>query len=220
MQGITPDAIAQFLTGYVVLLFSLSFHEAAHAWTALRMGDDTAARAGRISMNPIVHIDPLGTVVMPLLQLVAGGIPLLAWAKPTPVRPSNFHRGQLARGQILVSGAGPVSNLVLALCFAVALWAAVRIDLADLRAPVLGILQMGVVLNVMLAVFNLVPLPPLDGSHILSWSLPRKLAERYDAIAEPYGQWILLGLFVTGALGTLIRPIVGTILMLISRFVL
>src|SRR5512143_3617615 len=98
----TPDRIAWGITSYVVLLFSLSFHEAAHAWVAHRLGDDTAEREGRVSLNPLVHIDPIGTILMPLIQFFASGIPVLAWAKPTPYVAANFHRDTpLRRGHVL-----------------------------------------------------------------------------------------------------------------------
>ncbi len=105
MLELTPERIALALMGYVVLLFSLSVHESAHGWMALRMGDDTAARQGRITLNPLSHIDPFGTVLIPLLQFLYSGIPLLGWAKPTPVGAHNFRR--LARGHVLVALAGP-----------------------------------------------------------------------------------------------------------------
>jgi Zn-dependent protease len=192
----------------VVLLFSLSVHESAHGWMALRMGDDTAARQGRITLNPLSHIDPFGTVLIPLLQILWTGVPLLGWARPTPVGAHNFRR--LARGHVLVAGAGPVSNLLLSVVFTAALFVALRAGVEQ-AGPLMALLQIGVTINVLLAVFNLVPLPPLDGSWVASWSLPRDIAARYDRVAEPYGQWILLALFVTGALGFVLGPVVRAI---------
>ncbi len=119
MPELTAERIAMALMGYVVLLFSLSVHESAHAWMALRMGDDTAARQGRITLNPLPHIDPFGTLLIPLLQFLYTGIPLLGWAKPTPVAAHNFR--QLSRGHVLVALAGPASNLLLALLATAAL---------------------------------------------------------------------------------------------------
>jgi Zn-dependent protease len=218
LETLPPDRIYQFVLGYVVLLFSLSVHESAHAWMALRMGDRTAADEGRISLNPIVHIDPIGTVLMPILQLMSSGIPFLAWAKPTPVQARNFRPGMFRRGQILVAGAGPVSNFALAFLFTAG-FVVLRTTGAELQSdhPVVRILIIGVITNVMLGVFNLVPLPPLDGSWIASWGLPRPLAARYDRIMEPYGQWILLLAFVTGALGFVTRPVISAILNILGR---
>lgn len=212
LPDLPPERIAQFITWYVVLLFSLSVHESAHAWVALRMGDRTAADLGRITLNPLPHMDPIGTVLMPILQLFSMGLPLLAWAKPTPVQARNFRPGMLRRGQILVAGAGPLSNFALALLFTAVFFVLVRVGVELPQGhPVQNILVAGVLMNVFLGVFNLVPLPPLDGSWIASWGLPRPLAAQYDRIMEPYGQWILLLLFVTGALGYLTRPLTSAI---------
>jgi Zn-dependent protease len=189
----------------VVLLFSLSVHESAHGWAALRMGDDTAARQGRITLNPLSHIDPVGTVLIPLLQIFWGGVPLLGWAKPTPVGAHNFRR--LARGHVFVAGMGPASNAILALLFTLGLFLGLRSGVRE-HEPVMAILTTGIQMNVVLALFNLVPLPPLDGSWVASWGLPRSVAAPYDRIVEPYGQWILLVLFATGALGWVLAPFV------------
>jgi Zn-dependent protease len=207
---LTPRVIAQGLTTYVVLLFSLSFHESAHAWAALRMGDDTAAREGRISLNPLVHIDPVGTVLLPIVMFLSSGSPLFGWAKPTPYNPAHFRRDRsLAWGHVLIAGAGPLSNLVLALGFTLALFAAVRSGLVSSpEGPLLMLLSSGVYINVILAVFNLVPLPPLDGSKVAAWGLPRNLGDAYVRLIEPYGAWILLILFATGALGVVIGPLI------------
>jgi Zn-dependent protease len=210
LSELTPDRIAHGIMYFVVLLFSLSFHESAHAWMASRMGDNTARELGRVSLNPLVHIDLLGTVLIPLIQIFGpGGIPLMGWAKPTPVQSRNFRAGELAKAQILVAGAGPVSNLILAVVFTAALFVAVRLGLSqDSEEPVLKLLSTGVVINLALAVFNLLPLPPLDGSHVASWGLPRPLAEAYDRVMGAYGQYILLILFVTGVLSWITTPLI------------
>jgi Zn-dependent protease len=193
-----------------VLLFSLSVHESAHALTALWEGDPTAQSQGRISLNPLVHIDIFGTVVMPLLMIFTG-VPLLGWAKPTPVNPRRFKH--LKRGQIIVSGAGPVSNLLLAVLFTAGLFVAVRV-IAEPTAthPVILFLMLGVQLNVLLAIFNLVPLPPLDGSHIFQWALPNGLGHRYVQAIGPYGGYILLALVMTGALFKVLSPVLDFVL--------
>jgi Zn-dependent protease len=210
LPELTPDRIAWGITTYVVLLFSLSFHESAHAWMASRFGDDTARRLGRVSLNPAVHFDFVGTLVMPLVQFLGpSGIPVMAWAKPTPVEARNFRPGMLARGQVLVAAAGPASNVILALLFTAALFVAVRLGLDPAsRDPLVKLVGAGVFINVALAIFNLVPLPPLDGSWVVSWGLPRSIAQHYDRFMEPYGQWILLGLFVTGALSWITSPVI------------
>jgi len=141
-----PEALAAGLTTYIVLLFSLSFHEAAHAWTASLMGDETARHEGRITLNPLKHIDPLGTVVIPLLQIFWGGIPFLGWAKPTPVEPRHFRAGLWQRAHVLVWGAGPASNLLLAILFTAALFVGLRLGAAESR-PALALLTTGVRLS-------------------------------------------------------------------------
>jgi Zn-dependent protease len=220
LEGLTPERIAIGLTYYVVLLFSLSVHESAHGFMAWRMGDDTAMRQGRVSLNPLVHIDPVGTLLIPLIQIFGpGGIPLLGWAKPTPVGAQNFRR--LARGHVLVAGAGPVSNLALAVIFTGLLLITVRTGLVQGpdELPFL-ILAVGIQMNVALAIFNLVPLPPLDGSWVASWGLPRSIASRYDRVVEPYGSWILLILFMTGLLGRVVHPLIGLFTHLLFRLAL
>lgn len=217
MGPLTPEKVAWGLTYYVVLLFSLSVHESAHGWVALRMGDDTAARQGRVSLNPLVHIDPIGTLLIPLLQVFFSGIPLLGWAKPTPVGAHNFRR--LARGHVLVAGAGPTSNLLLATLFTFGLFVALRAG-AGADDPSTKLLDAGIRINIVLALFNLIPLPPLDGSWMASWGLPRRIAEGYDRVMEPYGQWILLILFATGLLGRAMQPFSSALYTYLSRLAL
>jgi Zn-dependent protease len=208
VQELTPDRIAMGLTAYVVLLFSLSVHESAHAWMAHKMGDDTALLLGRVSLNPIVHIDPIGTLLFPLVQIFTG-IPTLGWAKPTPYNPANFRRDvTLRQGHMLVAGAGPVSNLILALLFTAVFFVIVRAGVAvSGRHPLVMIVVAGIQMNVILAIFNFVPIPPLDGSKVASYGLPGSFGERYDRVMEPYGYMILLLLMVTGVLSFIISPI-------------
>ena len=201
-----------------MLLFSLSVHESAHAWTALKQGDPTAQSLGRISLNPLVHIDVIGTVVLPLLMIFTG-VPLLGWAKPTPVDPRYFK--DLRRGQIVVSGAGPLSNLLLALVFTAGLFVAARVLPPPLKdQPVAQLLSLGIQLNVLLAIFNLVPLPPLDGSHVVEWALPNGMGHRLMRSIAPYGGLILLALVMSGALFTILNPILRLVLGVLYSLVL
>jgi Zn-dependent protease len=185
-------------------------HESAHAWTALKEGDPTAQSQGRISLNPFVHMDIVGTVVLPLLMIFSGSGFLFGWAKPCPVDPRRFRH--LKRGQIVVSGAGPLSNLLLALVFTAVLFVVVRVVPGPLAPAVAQGLALAIGLNVVLALFNLVPLPPLDGSHIAQWALPNGLGHRYIRAIAPYGGFILLALVVTGVLSRLIGPVYGVVM--------
>jgi Zn-dependent protease len=214
---LTPENIARGITWYVVLLFSLSFHESAHGWMALQMGDDTAHRDGRISLNPIVHMDPIGTVLMPMMMFFFGSLPFLAWAKPTPVGAHNFRK--LAKGHILVAGAGPLSNLLLCLFFLTTLFVAVKTGFIHTdEDPMMKVLVAGVFINVSLAIFNLIPIPPLDGSWIASWGLPRHLGNEYDRVMEPYGWVFLIGLVALS--GYVLGPIIQRVGLFLLRLVL
>ena len=204
------------LTVYVVLLFSLSFHESAHAWMAWKLGDNTAKDLGRVSLNPIVHMDPIGTLLFPLIQIFTS-VPLLGWAKPTPYNPANFRRDvTMRKGHMLVAAAGPVSNFLLALVFTGVLALLLRAGVAEDSFPV-TLLVLGVQLNVVLALFNLVPIPPLDGSKVASFGLRGDLGDRYDRVMGPYGFVILMLLLVSGALGYVLWPIRNFIVNLLFR---
>ena len=191
----TDINVPALVTGLVVLVLSLTVHEAAHAWTASRLGDDTARRLGRVSLNPIVHIDPIGTLLLPLMAIASGSGFIFGWAKPTPVNIRNL--GHPRRDNMLVTVAGPLSNLAMAFVAATVYHRANGLT-ASIALEALS-------LNVLLAVFNMLPIPPLDGGQVLLGLLPSNLAIRFRAI-QPYGFMILLALIVTGTLGALIGP--------------
>lgn len=173
-----------------ILLFSVIIHEIAHGWTALRLGDPTAKMMGRLTLNPIPHIDLIGSIIVPLFSLFAAGSVFIAWAKPVPVDPRNF--AHYRRDDILVSVAGPISNILLALVCSIAVVllavanksvGALNSSLAD--EALVFLLRMfygGIYLNIVLAVFNLIPVPPLDGSHVLASLLPGKVAAAYARV--------------------------------------
>jgi Zn-dependent protease len=198
--------IPSVLIAFLVLIFSLTVHESAHAWTASRFGDDTARRLGRVSLNPLVHIDLIGTVIFPLLAIV-GGLPVIGWAKPTPVNVRNLRNPR--RDNALVTAAGPASNVVIAVLAAVAfhLIPAAGDPSADVdvASPVLMIVGRLIDINLLLALFNMIPVLPLDGGNILLTLLPPNLAYRYAA-SRSYGMLILYALMLTGALGYLLFP--------------
>ncbi len=198
----------------IVLLFSLTVHEAAHALAADRLGDPTARLLGRISLNPMVHLDPIGTVLLPVVAMLTGA-PLIGWAKPVPVNVARLGNGR--RDFMAVAAAGPASNLLLAACAAVALKvsAPMRASEAGFAEPVAYLLEAAIELNALLAVFNLVPVPPLDGGNVLAGLLPVPVAARFDAL-RPYGVFILYGLMLTGVLWTIIGPPYAFLMRLLS----
>jgi Zn-dependent protease len=192
-----------------VLLVSVVLHEVAHGWVALTQGDDTAKRAGRLTLNPLPHIDIIGSVLVPIgLLLTSSGV-LFGWAKPVPVDPRNFR--EYRKGDILVALAGVAVNLVLALV-SVAVMAAVVVTAGDgapggVAAVAYRMGALGVILNLILAFFNLIPIPPLDGSHVVYHLLPRGVRDRYRELGR-YGLGILLVLvfLAPGALDIVLWP--------------
>ena len=197
--------IGQLLIILSVLLFSLTIHETAHAVTADWYGDPTARRLGRISLNPLVHLDPVGSVLLPLLGILAGGF-VFGWAKPVPVNPANLKNHR--RDFLVIAAAGPASNIVLAIGASVLLGAvpgglgASEGIWGALATFGFALLQ----LNLLLAVLNMLPVPPLDGGNVLAGLLPEALAAGYDRLVRPYGFLILIVLMVTGWLSRLIGP--------------
>lgn len=201
----------EFILFLPVLLFSVVLHEYAHGWVALREGDSTAFMLGRLTLNPLRHIDPVGTVLVPLLLWLAPGGVLFGWARPVPVNPRNFRNYR--RGDIRVSLAGIAANLVLA--FACTVFVVLVVRLAAAVAPlgptlalVRRMAEFGIYINAILAVFNLMPIPPLDGSHVLYHLLPPRLGMRYRELGR-YGILVLLALvvFLPGALRLLLWPV-------------
>ncbi len=201
-----------------ILLFSVIIHEIAHGWTALRLGDPTAKMMGRLTLNPIPHIDLIGSIIVPLFSLLAAGSVFIAWAKPVPVDPRNF--SHYRRDDILVSVAGPLSNLLMALVcsIAVILLAALNKAVVNWDAPLatqamVFLLRMfygGVYLNIVLAVFNLIPVPPLDGSHVLASLLPGKAAAAYARVGFA-GIFLLIFLMRVPAFSSLFQGIIRTL---------
>ncbi len=189
------------LITFLVLVCSLTVHEMAHAWTADRLGDPTARRLGRVSLNPIVHIDLVGTVVLPIVAFVSG-LPIIGWAKPVPVNPRALRDPR--RDFMLIAAAGPVSNVVMAILAAAALRGLTMTAPESTRGMLATGLLLATHLNVLLALFNLVPVPPLDGGNVLGGLLPPRLGDRYDAIVRPYGFLALYALLLTGALDVVV----------------
>lgn len=207
------------LLGYPVLLLALTVHETAHAWTAEKFGDSTARNMGRVSLNPIVHMDIFGTVLFPIFAMITG-FPLIGWAKPVPVNTRFLQHP--SRDNMFISLAGPVSNVLLALGMFLLLVFLSLSGLLDalplsVKEPVHIILYYGVLINVLLAIFNLIPVPPLDGSHVLEHFLPYRWAEKYEMI-KPYGFLIILVLFYAGLFRLLIMPVWNVLSVILAMF--
>ena len=209
---------------FIVLLLSLSIHESAHAWTANALGDPTARYLGRVSLNPLVHADPFGTILFPLIGMFSGL--MFGWAKPVPVNVSRLRNP--ARDHMIVAAAGPVSNVLLATGLfailmiakgvssegALAVHQVAYYDLLgghSLLIPLTAIAYHGVIINLVLAVFNLIPVAPLDGAAVLSGLLPRSLSGAFDQL-QSYGMFVLLGLLFLGIPAKLYTPVISFVL--------
>ena len=215
LQGVD---LTQVLIVLVVLIASLSVHEAAHAFAADRLGDPTARHLGRLSLNPVVHVDPIGTLLFPLIAFLTN-VPLIGWAKPVPVDPRHLKHPK--RDFALIAAAGPASNVVMAVLAAIILELvrnfAVPGDIAALAVlrPAIQLLRVFVYLNVLLAVFNMIPVPPLDGGNVLIGLLPASSARLVEQL-RPYGILILYALMLTGLLSTLLGPVANYLLYLLG----
>ena len=217
--------IGDLIFYFIAFILSLSVHESAHALTSYWFGDDTGRLQGRISLNPMAHIDPIGTILIPLmgfLSVTQGLPPMIGWAKPVETNPLRWRNKDLAN--ISVSAAGPISNFLLAFAIFVAMKIMILSGMVapgyiepftyiqpapgqpDWVLPVCTFLSLMLILNVALAVFNLIPIPPLDGSHVLETLLPDSLKDVYDQI-RPYSWIILLGLLWLGVFGFILGPV-------------
>jgi len=205
------EILYYILIGAVPVLLAITLHEAAHGWVADKLGDPTARQLGRITINPIRHIDPKGTIIIPLMMIVLskmllGTLLVFGWAKPVPVDPRYFKQPLL--DMALVALAGPGSNFFMASLWA--LFISLSASLVNDRS-ILGHLifmgEIGIFFNVLLMVLNLLPLPPLDGGRILAGVLPKRMAMVYLRI-EPYGFFILLALLFSGVLGKILLPLI------------
>jgi Zn-dependent protease len=211
------NVLIKILVYALPVIFAITLHEAAHGYVARHFGDSTAYMLGRVSLNPVRHIDPIGTIVLPIVTLLLSGF-MFGWAKPVPVNFQNLRHPK--RDSLWVAAAGPASNLAQAL-----IWAAVARVLAEVISPTglaggfwLAVAEAGVVVNVAFAILNLVPLLPLDGGRMLASILPGRLSYQYSRL-EPYGMIILILLIVTPVLGRVLNPLVlGTLRAIYSLF--
>lgn len=187
------------------VLFAITVHEVAHGWVARRLGDPTAMMLGRLTLNPIKHIDPVGTILVPLVLLLMPGGFIFGWAKPVPVTYQNLKNPK--RDMALVAVAGPVSNLLMALGWALLMKLALLMggSVGEMLRPLIYMCAAGIAINILLMVLNLLPLPPLDGGRIVTGLLPGPQSYQFSRI-EPYGFFILIGLLATGLLSQILGP--------------
>lgn len=212
----TEDIIQLIAIWALPMVFAITLHEAAHGYVARHFGDPTAWQAGRISLNPIRHIDIWGTIVIPIAILVfSKGQFVFGYAKPVPVDFSRLRHPK--RDMLWVAAAGPGANLFMALCWALALKLALAMPDSIYSLPLAEMGRAGIIVNVVLMVLNLFPLPPLDGGRIAVSLLPMSVAWRFAKL-EPWGFPILLLLLFTGILGQILQPIVGSVVWIIQGF--
>ena len=196
----------QTLLIYIIpLLFAITLHEAAHGWVASKLSDHTARMMGRVTLDPTKHIDPIGTIAIPLVLLLSSSGFIFGWAKPVPINFNALRSGK--NGMIWVALAGPGANMFMAICWLFVMIVAIKMNIAVL----IEMGRVGILVNCVLAVFNLLPIPPLDGSRVISALLPNRLAYQYNQL-EQYGLYILLGLMFIGGFNYLVRPWVEFIL--------
>jgi Zn-dependent protease len=211
------STVQQIAVWILPVLFAITLHEAAHAWVAYQLGDSTAKAAGRVSFNPSRHIDPIGTLLVPIVVLVLSNFSFVfGWAKPVVINSSKFKNPR--RDIALATGAGPLANLIMVILWAFILKIGLMLNPQTSSFSLFLILsaRAGIIINLLLAIFNLLPIPPLDGSKIVASFLPARQAIAYEKI-EPYGFFILLALLFTGILNWLISPPITWLLNLLSN---
>jgi Zn-dependent protease len=208
-----PSLLIQKVAIYALpVIFAITMHEAAHGYAARHFGDSTAYMLGRISLNPLRHIDPVGTILVPLLTLMFAGI-LFGWAKPVPVNFNNLRNPK--KDMFWVAAAGPASNLGMALFWAAMIKFATFMPGSYFAVPLAKMGEAGIMINAVLMVLNLLPLPPLDGGRIAVSLLPRNLAYSFARI-EPYGMFILVILLATNMLGVILWPMINLTIKLLA----
>jgi Zn-dependent protease len=208
MTGSLQEGLQTLFIQMVPFLMAVVFHEFAHGFMAARFGDETAKNSGRLTLNPLPHIDPIGTLLFPMVNMLSGTGFLIGWAKPVPINPNRFTKYR--PGLFWVSFAGPLMNFLLAFLAALSCYALQAFVPADfyLFEPLVRMAFVSVPLNFALGIFNLIPLPPLDGSKMVQSVLSYNATQKYESIAQ-YSFWILMGLLISGALSVMRIPIHG-----------
>lgn len=207
----------KFIIWSVPILFAITVHEVSHGWVASRLGDQTAKKMGRLTLNPFKHIDPIGTVALPIMMLMVSNF-VFGWAKPVPVDWRNL--GHPRRDMALVAVAGPAANLFMMLLWLCIAKLTVITGMDNLMAGqfILYMCSAGIIINIVLMILNMFPLLPLDGGRVMTSMLPSNLAQKYSKL-EPYGLVILLVLLVTGVLGKLIGPLIQQLSLMVFKLI-
>lgn len=217
MADMDVAASIQLLSAAVIpVIFAITLHEVSHGWAARHFGDRTAEILGRLTINPLKHVDPVGTVAVPLTLLVLSlppfglNLPLFGWAKPVPVNTRNLRKPK--PHMVLVAAAGPTSNFAMALFWALTFALVLNSPMppAGARQFLLSMAQIGISFNVLLAIFNLLPIPPLDGGRVLRGLVPEAVGRKLDAV-EPYGLIIMVVLLTQGILWRVVAPLVKSV---------
>lgn len=199
MDGLT--IVQKVVVWILPVIFAITVHEVAHGWVAKKYGDNTASMLGRLTLNPIKHVDILGTLIIPGLLLISSAGFIFGWAKPVPVDPRNFKNPR--KDMAIVALAGPVSNLLMAFAWALIIRIGLVIEIPAVTMPLIYMGMAGITINLVLALINLIPIPPLDGSRIVTGFLPNRLAWQYNKL-ERYGFLVLIALMYTGGLSFLL----------------
>ena len=214
MFGTELSTIQLITIAIIPLLFAIVVHEVAHGWVARQLGDDTAYLMGRLTLNPLKHIDPIGTILVPLVLILTVGF-AFGWAKPVPVNFNNLRNRR--RDTALVAAAGPFANLLMAIAWALlAKLASLLPDsIAMLTSPLILMSMFGMIINAILMVFNLIPIPPTDGGRIATSLLPPRLGYQLSRV-EPYGLFIIVALLLSGVIWKLLDIVIQTVMQLIQ----
>ena len=214
MFGTELSTIQLITIAIIPLLFAIVVHEVAHGWVARQLGDDTAYLMGRLTLNPLKHIDPIGTILVPLVLILTVGF-AFGWAKPVPVNFNNLRNRR--RDTALVAAAGPFANLLMAIAWAlIAKLASLLPDsIAMLTSPLILMSMFGMIINAILMVFNLIPIPPTDGGRIATSLLPPRLGYQLSRV-EPYGLFIIVALLLSGVIWKLLDIVIQTVMQLIQ----
>jgi Zn-dependent protease len=217
MFGSQLTTLETIAVAIIPMVYAVVLHEIAHGWVAWRLGDDTAYRMGRLTLNPISHIDPIGTILVPLVLLLVAGF-AFGWAKPVPVNFSQLRHPR--RDMAVVAAAGPAANLIMAIFWIIIIKLAAMLpeSTGGLAYALFYMALFGVLVNIVLMLFNLIPIPPADGGRIAAGVLPPKAAQMLSRI-EPYGLIILVVLLATGIIGKLLQPVIQSVLKLVQTII-